>query len=156
MTQADTAGGPSTTAPEAVHISRSLVAPPTLVWRALTDPNALTAWFWPARLAPRVAAEAIVGGQLRITSAVARSMSAAVRGEYLTVTEPTLLELRWRFEGDQDDTRVSLRLAEADDGGTELTVEHDGFTDEEDRDAARRTWRGCLDRLPDWLHAASG
>ncbi len=36
-----------------VRIMRTVPAPPTVVWRAFTDPNALTSWFWPARLAPR-------------------------------------------------------------------------------------------------------
>ena len=42
-------------------LQRDLDAPPERVWRALTDPAALTAWFWPPRLEP--AAEVDLAGE---------------------------------------------------------------------------------------------
>lgn len=155
MTQAETTSEEASTSVKPVRIGRTLPAPPALVWRAFTDPNALTSWFWPARLAPRVQAEPRVGGRYRIASAVARSVSTAVSGEYLAVEEPATLAFTWCWEGGEATSRVTVSLAEADDG-TELTIEHDGFADEEDRDAQARGWRDCLDRLPDWLAAAGG
>lgn len=155
MTQADTAHDEPATTVEPVRITRTLAAPRPVVWRAFTDPNALTSWFWPARLSPRVQAEPEVGGRFRIASAVARSMATAVSGEYRAVDEPSRLEFTWCWEGGEATSHVSVHLAEAGDD-TELTVEHDGFDDEEDRDAQARGWRDCLDRLPDWLAAAKG
>lgn len=137
-----------------VRIMRTVPAPPTVVWRAFTDPNALTSWFWPARLAPRVQTEPQVGGRYQIASAVARSMASAISGEYLTVDEPDMLAFTWCWEGGENPSRVTVRFSEVDDG-TELTVEHDQFVDEEDRDAQSRSWRDCLDRLPDWLAAVA-
>ncbi|MGA8118046.1 MAG: SRPBCC domain-containing protein [Actinocatenispora sp.] len=154
MTQAegapDESGGPV----PPVCITRTVPAPPEVVWRAFTDPNALTAWFWPARLAPRVQTEPTVGGRFEIASAVARSMTSAVSGEYLEVSEPERLVFTWCWAGGDNPTRVTVSL-DGDPDGTELTVEHDQFVDEEDRDAQSRGWRDCLDRLPGWLAAAT-
>ena len=147
------AGEAATTDMEPVRISRTLPAPPDLVWRAFTDPNALTAWFWPSRLVPRVQAEPKVGGRFRISSGVGRGMALAVSGEYLVVEEPKRLEFTWCWDGGDGTSRVSVAMAPADQE-TELTVEHTNCTDDEDRDAQARGWRDCLDRLPDWLKAA--
>jgi uncharacterized protein YndB with AHSA1/START domain len=35
------------------EISRQLPAPPDRIWSALTEPAALTAWYWPASLDPQ-------------------------------------------------------------------------------------------------------
>lgn len=144
---------PGDTVPPA-RIERTVTAPREVVWRAFTDPNALAAWFWPARLSPRVQADAKPGGRFRISGSASRSMSTAVSGEYLTVDEPELLEFTWRWESGDGTARVSVRLTAGDDG-TELVVEHAGCDDEEDRQAQARGWRDCLDRLPDWLSAAT-
>ncbi|MEV0840726.1 SRPBCC domain-containing protein [Actinocatenispora sera] len=135
------------------RIRRTVTAPTELVWRAFTDPNALAAWFWPRRLAPRVTADARKGGRYRIVGAASRSMTTAVGGEYLRVDEPTLLEFTWCREGAEETATVTVRLATCDDG-TELDVEHAGCVDEEDRQAQERGWRDCLERLPEWLHVA--
>ena len=47
-------------------LQRDLDAPPGRVWRALTDPAALTAWFWPPRLEPAAEVDLAVGGSYRI------------------------------------------------------------------------------------------
>jgi uncharacterized protein YndB with AHSA1/START domain len=154
MTQADAAHDDPAVAVPQVRITRHLAAPRAIVWRAFTDPNALTSWFWPARLAPRVQAETQVGGRYRIASAVARTMASAISGEYLAVVEPDMLVFTWRWEGGDTTSQVTVRLCPADDG-TELIVEHDQLADEEDREAQSRSWRDCLDRLPDWLAAAT-
>ena len=38
----------------ALRINRTLSYPIDRVWRALTDPTALTGWFWPQRFEPTV------------------------------------------------------------------------------------------------------
>ena len=43
-------------------LQRDLSAPPERVWRALTDPAALAAWFWPPRLEPAAEVDLAVGG----------------------------------------------------------------------------------------------
>ena len=61
-------------------LQRDLDAPPERVWRALTDPAALAAWFWPPRLDPAAEVDLAVGGGYRIAGPGA---GIAVAGRYL-------------------------------------------------------------------------
>jgi len=99
--------------PANLRLLRALAAPPERVWRALTDPAALTGWFWPERLDP--SAEADLGGRYRIASELTPSAD-----------------------------------------GTELTLVHEGFADDDARDDHVKGWTDCLDRLPGWLASDRG
>lgn len=70
-----------------LEITRTLSAPPERVWRALTDPQALAAWFWP-HLDNTVEIDLRPGGRYRITGPAG---GIAVSGEYVEVTAPTRL-----------------------------------------------------------------
>jgi uncharacterized protein YndB with AHSA1/START domain len=49
-----------------LELRRTLKVPADRVWRALTDPAALAAWFWPERFGTTVAIDLRVGGRYRI------------------------------------------------------------------------------------------
>ena len=68
-----------------VTIDRTLAFPVERVWRALTDPAALTAWFWPRRFDPAVEVDLRVGGRYRIDGP---AVGMAVSGEYVAVEPP--------------------------------------------------------------------
>ena len=44
-------------------LHRDLYAPPDRVWRTLTDPAALAAWFWPPRLDPAAEVDLAPSGE---------------------------------------------------------------------------------------------
>ncbi|GAA0926475.1 hypothetical protein GCM10009558_106770 [Virgisporangium aurantiacum] len=44
-------------------ITRTLAFPVDRVWRAMTDPVALAAWFWPQRFNPTAEVDLRVGGR---------------------------------------------------------------------------------------------
>ena len=79
-------------------ITRTLAAPADRVWRALTDPAALVAWFWPQRFSPTAEVDLRVGGRYRIDGP---AVGMAVSGEYVTVDPPHKLVL---FEGGEPGT----------------------------------------------------
>lgn len=134
-----------------LEIRRSLPYPAERIWHALTDPAALTAWFWPARFDPVVEVDLRVGGRYRIAGPTA---GMAVAGEYRTVEPPHLLVFTWRWEGETEETFVTMELA-PDSTGTQLLVRHQRFSSDDRRDEHARGWSDCLDRLPDWLAAAT-
>ena len=74
----------------------------------------------------------------------------AVSGEYLTIEEPRRIRFTWRWDGEDEETLVSVTLAAAGDG-TDLTLVHDRFGSEEARTNHVQGWQDCLDRLPDHL-----
>jgi uncharacterized protein YndB with AHSA1/START domain len=132
-----------------LHIRRTLTAPPDRVWRALTDPAALAAWFWPRRFAPTAEVDLRVGGRYRIAGP---GVGLAVAGEYVTVEPPQRLVFTWRWDGEPDETLVTVVLT-ANGEHTDLAVTHERFTGDAQRDDHAKGWSDCLDRLPAWLAA---
>jgi uncharacterized protein YndB with AHSA1/START domain len=130
-----------------LELGRWLPYPVERVWRAFTDPAALAAWFWPARFTPTAEVDLRVGGRYRIAGPGA---GMAVAGEYRTVEPPHRLVFTWCWDGEPDETLVTIRLApEA--AGTRLSIRHEAFADDAERDEHAKGWSDCLDRLPAWL-----
>lgn len=129
-----------------LEITRTLPAPPERVWHALTDPAALAAWFWP-HLDNTVEVDLRPGGSYRITGPRA---GIAVSGEYLVADPPRRLVFTWRWDGEQEQSRVTAELR-PDGHGTVLTLVHDRVRDATTVELFRQGWQDCLDRLPAWL-----
>lgn len=129
---------PSLTLPREIATSRGHV------WACLTEPETLAAWFWPPSLAAQVAADVREGGSYRIASP---TTGMAVAGRYLEIAAPDRLRLTWHWDGEPAETTVTLTL-EASPTGTLLTVVHDGFLSDAERDEHLQGWTDCLDRLP--------
>jgi uncharacterized protein YndB with AHSA1/START domain len=134
-----------------LRLRRTLSFAPERVWRALTDPAALAAWFWPERFATAVDLDLRVGGHYRINGP---GVGMAVAGEYVAVEPPHRLVFTWRWDGDADETLVTMELVAAPDG-TELLLTHERFAGDGDRDNHAKGWQDCLDRLPAWLAGAA-
>jgi uncharacterized protein YndB with AHSA1/START domain len=134
-------------------LERHLAAPPERVWRALTDPAALGAWFWPPRLEPAAEVDLAVGGRYRIAGPGA---GIAVAGTYRELDPPRRLACTWRWDGEDAETLVAIELVSSADGGTELVLRHQGFADDATRDDHIQGWMDCLDRLPAWLASDRG
>jgi uncharacterized protein YndB with AHSA1/START domain len=122
-----------------LRFERRYAHPVERVWRAITEPEELRAWF-PQRVEFRP--------DLRVGAAVVYSddpnmPDATFDGEVLALDPPHLIELRWGT----DLLRMELR---ADGDGTVLV-----FTDTfAERDKAARDatgWHVCLDALPSVL-----
>jgi uncharacterized protein YndB with AHSA1/START domain len=116
-----------------LHFTRRLPHPPEKVWRALTEPEHLAAWF-----PTDIEGERMTGAALRF---VFRSGEGpTIDGELITYDPPRVLELRW---GGDETLRFELQ---SDGQGTVLT-----FLNTFDqlgkaaRDAAG--WHACLDVL---------
>jgi uncharacterized protein YndB with AHSA1/START domain len=116
-----------------LRFTRRLPHPPEKVWRALTEPEHLAAWF-----PTDIEGERKTGAPLRFV--FREHEGPTIEGEMITYDPPSRLELRW---GDDETLRFELR---PDGEGTLLT-----FTDAFDqlgkaaRDAAG--WHVCLDAL---------
>ncbi len=132
-----------------VRATVDIAAPPERVFRALTDPAELAAWWAPhdgggvggegagrapAERSPKPSQEWRVdlrpGGRWSLRTRDAAGRPAAVRGEYRVVDPPRALECSWRASWDDDaETTVRYELAPIEVGGapgTRLTVTHTG------------------------------
>jgi uncharacterized protein YndB with AHSA1/START domain len=130
-----------------LEVRRTLAAPVDAVWRALTEPVALAAWFWPDRFDTTVEVDLRVGGRYRIDGPGA---GMAVTGEYVAVDEPARLVFTWRWDGEPEETLVTCTLRPVA-GATELVILHERFADDAVRDSHAQGWADCLGRLPAWL-----
>lgn len=123
----------STTADAALGVVRAVLevaASPERVFRALTDPKELETWWgapdmyrthdWVLDLRP--------GGKWHCQATGPDGNESTVRGEYITIDPPRLLEYTWQpsWEGFMN-TRVRIEL-DTIPNGTRLRLEHSGFT----------------------------
>ena len=119
----------------AIRLERHLPDPPDVVWRALTEPDQLRAWF-PSDVILR-------GGSWKVGTPItfpfrSEVLDLTLTGEVLEVDEPSVLALTW------GDDRLRFELS-PEVGGTRLVL-----IDELPPDAAARNaagWEQCLERL---------
>jgi len=130
-----------------LRLTRHLDATPEEVFDAWTDPESLRAWFLPGPIAlEEVICEPRVGGRLRI---VMRGESGLFPhdGAFVAVERPHRLVFRWRSHATGGmETLVTIELA-AEDGGTALTLTHEGLPDPETRALHEGGWTNVLTAL---------
>ena len=111
-----------------------IAVPPERVYRALASEEIVQWWGsedlyrtqkWEGDVRP--------GGRWRVIGAGADGQAFEVKGQYLETEEPKLLSHTWEPDWAQGKpTRVTYRL-ESIEGGTRVTVRHEGFESREDR-----------------------
>jgi len=107
------------------------------VWRAWTEPQALSQWFGAATEAEL---DVRTGGRFRIRFHSPDGSANEVGGEYQEVFPPRRLVFSWAFHSTPERvSRISITLT-AVAGGTELTFVHDRFFDEAARNNHERGW----------------
>jgi uncharacterized protein YndB with AHSA1/START domain len=139
--------------PAQVSINRSYRVAPEKVWRAWTDPQALSQWFGPGKT-PSVAAAEIdlqIGGRYRIAFSTPDGESHEVSGVYQEVVLNRRLVFTWAWKSTPERvSRVSIDLKPLADG-TELSFVHDRFFDATARNNHERGWQPFFDSLGDYL-----
>ncbi|WP_162605790.1 SRPBCC family protein [Jiangella aurantiaca] len=132
------------TTPLTLQLKRHVPADRARVWRAWTDPAELARWYWPASFETSCQVDLRVGGRFRIASAAA---DMAVSGEFAAVDAPDRLVHTWRWDGEDLETLVTVEFLAADDGGTDVVVTHERFTDPGQCADHAQGWNDCLARL---------
>lgn len=130
-----------------LRVERALDAAPERVWAAFTTAEALAAWMWPERWQTTSEVDLRVGGRYRIASSVT---GMAIVGEFVALEAPTRLVQTWQWEGEPEETLVTVTL-EPRGTGTALTIVHERFDGAQERDEHLQGWNDCLDRLPGYL-----
>lgn len=101
-----------------IRRTRRFSHPREMVWRALTDSEALSAWLMPNDF------RAEIGHRFTFRTDPAPGFDGTVHAEVLALDEPSLWRVSWRGGG--LDTILEIRLEEVP-GGTRLQLEHSGF-----------------------------
>jgi uncharacterized protein YndB with AHSA1/START domain len=114
---------------DVVTVDQFLPHPPDRVWRAISDPAALSAWFMVTDFAPEVGHEFTF---TRRQDNPAAHFGARIAGRVLTVEPGKLLRYTWTEEdypADYDTVVTWTLLAEG--RGTRILLEHRGFASDE-------------------------
>ena len=134
-------------------IVRQLKAAPERVWRALTQPEELKQWFSPGDefKIPRAVADLRVGGSYNIVMQSPDGELHDVSGKYREIVPNRKLVYTWAWKSTPErESLVTMELRAAD-GGTELTLKHEQFFDDEARDKHQHGWAGCLAHLEKFI-----
>ena len=115
-----------------LRFTRPLAHPPEKVWRAITEPEHLRAWF-----PQRITGDWVVGGTLTFSDADGRGPD--FDGQVLAYVPPSLLEFRWGPD------LIRLEVEPAAGGSTLTLLDTIGELGKAARDSAG--WHVCLDNL---------
>jgi uncharacterized protein YndB with AHSA1/START domain len=128
-----------------VRASVEIAAPPEAVFRALTDPAELPCWWGSADMyrTHDWKVDLRQGGKW---SCQARSPQgdSEVRGEYLAIEPPRLLEYTWEPSWEQYRQTIIRCTLEPIPGGTRVSVVHRGFTAGESAQGHADGWNRVL------------
>lgn len=138
----------------ALTIKKFIRADRHKVFAAWTTPEIMNQWFCPEGLeVVDSSADARVGGSFHAVMKGDRE-TYTVRGTYREVVpgEKLVFTHRWD-EPDAIETLVTVDFAERD-GGTEVTLTHSGFRNEQTRRSHEQGWTSTLDRLGRYFASA--
>jgi uncharacterized protein YndB with AHSA1/START domain len=148
MDQASLAERPSLT------LERFDPVAPEKVWRAWTDPQALSRWFGPGGPQPVSLAEldVRVGGRFRVVFGGAEGGEHEVQGVYREVVPNRRLAFTWTWPRTTPEraSLVTIELRKAG-RGTELVFTHAQHVDEKVRDGHRQGWSESFAKLEQFL-----
>jgi len=119
------------------------------VWRAITEPEMLKKWMAPsyAFTVPVAETELRVGGRYHIVMNSPDGQVHDVSGVYREIVPNRKLVYTWAWKTTPErESLVTIEL-KATGNGTELTLRHEQFADEEARNHHEQGWNGCLARL---------
>lgn len=130
----------------ALRLSRTIRADPETLFRAWTDPEALSHWWRMEEEGWAFAAASIdlrVGGRYRLGMTGPDGRTYTAVGEYLEIEPPTRLVFTWDWERPTDrvgETLVTVEFKPAGTGMTELVLTHERFADPASVAGHERGW----------------
>ena len=142
----------------ALRLARRYPVAPDKVWRAWTDPQALSAWFGPGEPNSVLVANLDVrpGGNYRIRFRTPDGQEHEVGGTYEEVVPNERLAFTWAWHSTPERVSRVLLTLHPIAGGTELQVLHHRFVDAGARSNHERGWTATLANLARWLTSGSG
>jgi len=145
----------SKSASRTLVITRVLDAPPSLVFKAWTDPKHAARWWGPKGFTTTYCKlDVRPGGKWRICMRSPQGKDYWAQGVYREIVEPERLVFTWAWEKPKGrpgrETLVRVNFAELGEK-TKLTFRHGVFETVKDRNSHRSGWSQSLDRLAEYI-----
>jgi uncharacterized protein YndB with AHSA1/START domain len=140
--------------PLTLQVKRVIKASPSDLFEAWTKPELMQKWYAPSPATVTAASSDLrVGGAYRI-DVLMGSDAIHVSGVYRQIIPNQLLAFTWTpcTGGPGYETLVTVEFKAAN-GGTEVIITHEGFTETETRNRHEYGWNGCFDNLAKVLEA---
>jgi uncharacterized protein YndB with AHSA1/START domain len=137
----------TTTVNPVLQVRRVFEATPEELFDAWFEREQWQAWIGPEGCQCEVPLlEPKVGGRYRIQMHLSDGREIPVEGEFKTVDRPRSLVFTWGWAlaGGSTLVRLSFKAVE---GGTELTLIHEGLPTPEDREGHGKGWNSALNKL---------
>lgn len=144
-------------APATVEVKRVFQAPVARVYRAWTDPEIMNAWFHPNKdMISVCSADLRVGGRYEVQMIPEEGGPFIVSGVYEEIIPKEKIAFTWRWQHDEgeepnEETLVTVYFRIIDGGQTEVTLRHERFGSDEERDSHTLGWQETFDRLGEAL-----
>jgi glutathione S-transferase len=124
-------------------LNRHFKAPPERLFAAFTEKPLMQGWYGPEPMTvPHCEIDARVGGRYRIEMHAKTGAVHVVTGEFKEIVAPERLVFTWGWlngTGRNPETIVTVTFRPSE-GGTDLTLEQQGFASEEFRENHRAGW----------------
>jgi uncharacterized protein YndB with AHSA1/START domain len=137
-----------------LRMTRTVNAPRSAVWSALTDASSLARWWGPKDFSvPRVDFDPRVGGRYRIAMQPPAGEVFHLHGEFREVEAPIRLAYTFVWEPPDPDDRETLVTLVLEDRGeqTDVRLTHGEFATQERFELHRGGWADTFDRLEQLL-----
>ena len=129
-------------------LKRHIKAPPAEVFAAWTDPQKIVRWMGPGDYQGEHAEiEARVGGRFHWQMKRPDGEQLEVNGIFREVVANEKLVFSWAWKGTPERESLVTVLLKPDGAGTQLTLMHAQFFDDEARAGHEKGWTGSLDKL---------
>ena len=135
-----------------LSLRRRLSSPPEKVWRAWTDPQALTSWFGPdAGKVSLVETDVRVGGRFHVVFSTLDGEQHDVSGVYREVQPNRKLVFTWAWKSTPERVSLLTLTFQPSGSGTEFNMLHEQLFDVAARDRHEYGWTGSLAKLERYL-----
>lgn len=136
----------------ALEIKRVFQAPVARVYQAWTDPEMMDSWYFPGTpMHAHSTVDLRVGGSYEVQMHPEEGEPYIVRGVYREIVPNEKLIFTWSWLEDEHDSLVTLIFRALNQGETELTLIHEMFISDEERDSHGEGWEGVLQQLATYL-----
>jgi uncharacterized protein YndB with AHSA1/START domain len=141
-----------------LRLTRVLAAPPQRIFRALSDPAELMAWWGPQGFTiPAIELDLRVGGRYRFTMQPPDGQPFHLSGEFLEIDPPRRLSYTFRWEEPDPDDRTTVATLSLQESGaaTDVSLTQGEFATDALLALHRNGWNDSLDKLRDFIDSGS-
>lgn len=138
-----------------IEITRIFDAPIEKVWDAWTKAENLMQWKSPEGMTtPEAHVDLRVGGTYRVIMAgghAGPNGKVIVGGTYKTIQKPNTLIFSWNWEGQDEETEITVLLKALSDTQTEMVFTHEGFVNKKSMKNHEHGWLSTFNKLEKFL-----